>query len=657
MSADILYLKQEGVFDTLEQRVQLCAERNSLEFSAKTMLDINLPEVPETGKTLDAKLIFYSANDPIHIQTETDLRGLRGRSKNAKLVLVYDSIEPLDIREKLDFKDFEAIQTGCDDAYLSKFLLDLLQKSKPKARLPLALVFSKDKKKIEQYLVKERYQVAGDDTLIDPAMLGKYQELKMYPQIIILEGEHATRLGDTVREMFSDAYIGIIAPERQHRAVVSKYFTFIPQDRDEEREIRAFAGSHNKAKATPIERLGKCFILCGPTAAGKSEASFQSVGYELVSIPRHTTRKLRPGEQLGKDLIPMEESTFHAWQRAGKFFQAYKNSDGHWYGIPNEIRNKLKDGTNTLITAIDPEFVSTFTRELKRLGDDVPVPILMFGKQMVLENRLFNRPSTDEEKEIRRAKIKTQLDAYQTLTISDNCPFKYGIRTDKASEEEVGRIMKSIYEWEKNKNNSGEDYVQTVIKHVLPADFLVRAKQQALHLDIPDYVLKEYAKRTGIPEGQLKPLQHHPVVLTTEFYGRVGIFLQAIHEMTEVTLREARSHSLGLIKDAIGLPHRKQNTKYSRFKFSSWAGAIHEKERQPRIRFNDGLLYRLGDPFRTQPPVCPRSAVVFGYAQIPGRISGRTPIIEKLPYREYMEHKDATDRITDDGPWPWHDIF
>ena len=145
----------------------------------------------------------------------------------------------------------------------------------------------------------------------------------------------------------------------------------------------------------PLERRGLLFVLSSPSGAGKSTLSRMLLASDSeVSLSVScTTRPPRPGEVEGKDYYFVDEPTFKAMAKEGKFLE-WAHVFGHRYGTPKApVEEALAKGCDVLFD-IDWQGAQQLYQEA---GPDVVRVFILPPSIEELERRLHSRAQDSED--------------------------------------------------------------------------------------------------------------------------------------------------------------------------------------------------------------------------------------------------------------------
>jgi guanylate kinase len=138
-----------------------------------------------------------------------------------------------------------------------------------------------------------------------------------------------------------------------------------------------------------LERRGLLFVLSSPSGAGKSTLSrmLLATDPEVALSVSCTTRPPRPGEVDGKDYYFLDEPTFKAMAKDGRFLE-WAHVFGHRYGTPKDpVEDALAAGRDVLFD-IDWQGAQQLYQEA---GPDVVRVFILPPSIDELERRLHSR--------------------------------------------------------------------------------------------------------------------------------------------------------------------------------------------------------------------------------------------------------------------------
>ena len=150
--------------------------------------------------------------------------------------------------------------------------------------------------------------------------------------------------------------------------------------------------------------MGKIFIVCAPSGAGKTSITRQVIANDpkiLLSLS-HTTRSPRNNEKDGIDYFFVPENKFQELSRNGKFIETAKVY-GNYYGTSKKwIDDTLSEGFDILL-----EIDHVGAQQIKsNLGSCTTIFILPPSREE-LKNRLVKREQDS------KLDIKTRLSSFE----------------------------------------------------------------------------------------------------------------------------------------------------------------------------------------------------------------------------------------------------
>lgn len=123
------------------------------------------------------------------------------------------------------------------------------------------------------------------------------------------------------------------------------------------------------------------FVICGPTASGKSTLVRMVVERQLgyTKVVACTTRPPRPGEKAGLDYNFVSESEFLSWTERNLFFEWKRGYNGTYYGVLKRDLAMTSESTRRFII-VDADGVGAYSRVPGYSGTIIitaPVPLLI----------------------------------------------------------------------------------------------------------------------------------------------------------------------------------------------------------------------------------------------------------------------------------------
>jgi guanylate kinase len=621
---DVLFLKHDQRHAKLEELVKAETAAINLKFAS-------LPMLQATEKDLGARVFFYAPPDPTTLQAQLQLEGLHNRNPHEAIVVVYEQSLEEQIQGKISGPGVFFARSDSNPQQVH-FLFDQLKKYLRPAS-PLAFVISARESKAYRDALQDAGFSANciEGEQFPPGEIAHFNIDKENVSLVVLEGDHIKSLAEVVESNFPNARIVGVGDDTHQRNAYSRGFIFYKRDHQIGKTLREFARREfakrqiTSDQAASPGTVGTCYILAGPTSAGKTEAGvhIQETAKEfkrdVYVIKKHTTRARRPDEEPYKHMVFKTRDQMNSIARGRKYFMTY-NADNNRYGVPVELQETLNRGDDAILTWTDSSTLPALVDNLeRRIGPGVAVPILFYADSNTLKARLINRPANVAEKERRFPQIDAELARYLDPAKLAKY-FKYVINTSHYQDTtEIKRLLKAILHWEiehKNKN-----YYETVIRRVFPPDFFARVvHSQPITLEIPDQVMHEYSAEKGIPLRMFNSFQRQKVICVSEAYGRVGIWMAPPPDIEK--RYQGRDVVLDLIERTIQFEPRYRNNHRNLMHYSIWA-----KCGDTLTVFNDGLLYMLGDDLYERPMAGgERYAVSFGFMKTRGKFFRALPL-------------------------------
>lgn len=139
---------------------------------------------------------------------------------------------------------------------------------------------------------------------------------------------------------------------------------------------------------------GKLFIISAPSGAGKTSLVKELVESQqdiVVSIS-HTTRKMRPGEENGKDYFFVSEANFKEMINENEFIEYAKVFD-HYYGTSHSsVLDQLQDNLKVILE-IDWQGAA----QVRKRFEDAKSIFILPPSKAELEKRLRSRGQDSDE--------------------------------------------------------------------------------------------------------------------------------------------------------------------------------------------------------------------------------------------------------------------
>lgn len=627
---DVLFLKEREQWRSpedisLETKVREAVVRQGHKFEPLT-----LATMEETDRT--APIIFYIPYETNSFTTQKQVEGLGKRHNDSAIVLVCDTATRDSWRDTIKISNFYLLAKDSPDIQIKDLMLQLeikyLKKSPEVPKKPsLALVLGEHTQKYKGVLEGAGYQVISPARIKRPEELGEFVAHKEDFKLILVEGKYIGMLGDTVNWNFPKSVKVGIGDAAELSVAREKEFEILYNiNRDNvEKLLMNFARKHNQQRPELTSGTGHCYLLAGPTCAGKTEAgsSIKEMDPNIFFTYKHTTRKPRTDEKNGKHFQFITDQQF-ARRVEDNYYVTTFNMKGARYGIPARIVDLLKEGQNALMTITDPDSLPAIFEELnKRLGPNTTIPILFYADVPTLKGRLNERRCPAFEKEFRMRTLETDLQKFTGHYNRNPGLYKYVINTQHSGKERVKKILTGIVQWEDE--HAGEKYVDTILKKVLPDDFIRKYVNGApVKLHIPDEVMKAYAEEKAYNLQEFSELQNQEVVCLSKAFGCIGVYLNHWPKL-QLPRLNSREISLDLIQRAIGLEPYDRNDLWDHAPVSIF-GMCGDS----LTKFSDGLLYMLGDDYLKQKSAGTEwYAVTFGYAKTYGRHYRAIPIDKK----------------------------
>ncbi len=183
-----------------------------------------------------------------------------------------------------------------------------------------------------------------------------------------------------------------------------------------------------------MKKRGLLIVLSGPSGVGKGtirKAMFEKENHNFTYSISMTTRKMRDGEEEGKDYYFVTKEEFLKRIDEGKFLE-HAEFVGNYYGTPLDKVNEQLDLGKEVILEID---VKGAMQVKKKVPECVLIFILPPSKE-ALYDRLKGRGTETEE--VIRKRIET---ANEELLISKN--YDYAVINDKV-DKAVDQIIEII---------------------------------------------------------------------------------------------------------------------------------------------------------------------------------------------------------------------
>lgn len=209
---------------------------------------------------------------------------------------------------------------------------------------------------------------------------------------------------------------------------------------------------HRSREHMTSNEKGLLIVLSAPSGAGKTTICKRMLHIvpDLRFSVSYTTRPPRPRERDGDDYYFISRDDFNEKIQAGEFAE-WEENYGHLYGTSlGEIKRLIDDNIDVLID-VD-------TRGAKRLKERYPDGVFIFilpPSIEALEERLRGRKSEND------AMVKIRLDkAIDEM----NEALWYDYTVVNREVDETTDIVRSIYVVEKNRKQSVEMLLETIMK-------------------------------------------------------------------------------------------------------------------------------------------------------------------------------------------------
>ncbi len=170
-----------------------------------------------------------------------------------------------------------------------------------------------------------------------------------------------------------------------------------------------------------MHNKGMLVVLSGPSGSGKDTvlAELFKLNTGIVQSISMTTRQPRDDEKNGVDYLFVEEEYFLTAITSGRMLE-YAKYGMNYYGTPKAPVDNWLDEGNTVVLKIDVQGAGN----IRKLYPDSVSIFLTPPNMTVLENRLRNRGSEDEEDVRRRLDIAcnelARIGEYDYVVVNDD---------------------------------------------------------------------------------------------------------------------------------------------------------------------------------------------------------------------------------------------
>jgi len=187
--------------------------------------------------------------------------------------------------------------------------------------------------------------------------------------------------------------------------------------------------------------IGKLFIISGPSGVGKdtiASAQLQNINFGLIKPPSYTTRKMREGEENGKDYYFVDQKKFMELAKNKEILE-YNFYNQNYYGTSKSAITKALNANKNVLLAIDVNGAMHFKKEF-------PDCFLIFIDSPLsdIKKRLLRRGKNtqDEIKErLERAKKEQEFKKYYNVIAQNpqGHPEKTVMAVEKVIEKELDK--------------------------------------------------------------------------------------------------------------------------------------------------------------------------------------------------------------------------
>ena len=180
-------------------------------------------------------------------------------------------------------------------------------------------------------------------------------------------------------------------------------------------------------------KKGLLIIMSGPSGVGKGtirQKVMESEELKLYFSVSVTTRKMRAGEQHGREYWFISQEEFDDMMNNGKLLE-WNRYVGHSYGTPLDPINEHREAGDNVLMEIDVHGATHVLR--KTQGDEGVITFFILPPSLEeLESRIRGRCTEDEETIQRRLQ-----QARDEIALKDN--YKYNVIND-----DIDRTAKEI---------------------------------------------------------------------------------------------------------------------------------------------------------------------------------------------------------------------
>ena len=204
-----------------------------------------------------------------------------------------------------------------------------------------------------------------------------------------------------------------------------------------------------------MKNNGMLVVLSGPAGSGKDTVIselFKS-DFDITKSVSMTTRKPRDGETDGIDYMFVSEEDFLDAVENGELLE-YARYGVNYYGTPKGPVDKWLEDGHIVILKIDVEGAGN----IRKIYPDTVSIFIMPPSMQILEKRLRDRGSEDEEDVIRRLKI-----AFNEI---ERCRNEYDYVVINDDLQDAVDDIKTIINAEKHKVSRCNIFLSEVCKNV-----------------------------------------------------------------------------------------------------------------------------------------------------------------------------------------------